>query len=327
MPICGRCRRRRDVSKCKYEASPSKNSAPNIKLAPPASPAEPNPRKKSPVLQSEHQNDYEIFAAGSSYVQRCPNGFLGPTAYSAIFLEQQGKLDLGHLDPCKSYKKHEHNAGLCDVSHDISVSHDIAAQAPNDAAIRLGIHILNAFPSQDICERLIERYDVFDDIVSHKPSIKVNHKSFWDTYGRHLVEPRDPAKLSIVSKEMCRNAWSMLGAELPKDRHEWTTWVTGHGFRWEIVGVFIAMFGMAAVSLPDWDPLFISQSERRNDRRKFACSMIDLVEACLLLSDHADNVSALAVHLLQLSTELQAYCETGKTSELRAYPLNFCSVK
>ena len=50
------------------------------------------------------------------------------------------------------------------------------------------------------------------------------------------------------------------------------------------------MFGLAAMSLLDWDPLFATQDEHRNDRRKFACSIRDLVEGCLLLCDHADNV-------------------------------------
>lgn len=44
--------------------------------------------------------------------------------------------------------------------------------------------------------------------------------------------------------------------------------------------------------------------------------MRDLVEACLLLCDHADNVSDLSVYLLIFSTTLQTYCETGKTSYL-----------
>lgn len=122
---------------------------------------------------------------------------------------------------------------------------------------------------------------------------------------------------------MCRNAWSIPGGELPKNQQEWMIWVTGHDFRWALVGVFIAMFGLAAISLPDWYPLFKSQSEHRNDRRKFACSMRDLVEACLLLSDHAGNVSVLAIYLLQCSAELQSYCETGKTSQSKQYPQNF----
>lgn len=144
-------------------------------------------------------------------------------------------------------------------SHDVATHADeVDTQAPNTAVIRLGINILNALPSQEIYERLIERYDVFEDIVSHKPTIKITHRSFWDTYKPYLTEPKDPAKLSIVSEEMCRNVWSMLDTELPKNRVEWITYLTGRDFRWEWLGVLIAMFGLAAISLPDWFSLLES---------------------------------------------------------------------
>lgn len=58
------------------------------------------------------------------------------------------------------------------------------------------------------------------------------------------------------------------------------------------------MFGLAATSLPSLDPLFATQEGQSNNRRKFACNMRDLVDGCLLLCDHADNVTTLSVYLL-----------------------------
>lgn len=57
-------------------------------------------------LKLQSPDDHQIFAAGSPYVEKCPNGFLGPTSYSAIFLEHQGKLKMDLLNPCKSYNQH-----------------------------------------------------------------------------------------------------------------------------------------------------------------------------------------------------------------------------
>lgn len=79
--------------------------------------------------------------------------------------------------------------------------------------------------------------------------------------------------------------------------------------------MLLALFGLAVISLPDWDPLVLSQEQSRSDRRKVACDMRDLVRAYLLLCDHANNVSETCVYLLIFSTMLQMYCETGKTSE------------
>lgn len=271
-------------------------------------------------LDLAYPDSYDFFTAGSSYVEKCPNGFLGPTAYSAIFLEHQGKLDMDTLDPRRSYHKDPEDSRICSITQDIDVPHSASiTRKPNRAAIRMGMFILNGLPSQEICVKLMDRYPVFEDIVSHGPTIKYALQSLWDTFGSHFKDPEKPAKLAVVSEQLCRNAWSLLGTELPKNRHEWVASFTGRNFRWELVGVLLAVFGLSAISLPEWDPLFMSQEESRNNRRKFACSMRDLVESCLLLCDHSDNVSDLAVYLLHISTTLQTYCETGKTSEYIDY--------
>ena len=315
MPVCYRCRRRRIASECKYAPSPVKVSTRRSTATDVPSSIDLEPSSGAAV-DLRLSNGYEISAAGSAYVQKCPNGYLGPTAYSAIFLEQQGKLDMGHLDPCKGYYKYTDNARICEDSHNLSISRKIGCHTPTAAAIRLGTDILKAMPNRDICTRLIERYGVFEDLVSHKPNIKIIHRSWWDTYGSYLEEPQDEAQLFFVSEELCRNAWSFLGIELPRNQNEWVASCQGHNFRWELLGVLLSMFGLAAISLPEWDSLFATQEGHPNDRRKFACSMRDLVEGCLLLCDHADNVSTLGVYLLHCSTLLQRSCETGKTSKV-----------
>lgn len=65
--------------------------------------------------------------------------------------------------------------------------------------------------------------------------------------------------------------------------------------------MLVAMFGLGAISLPAWDPLLAAQDQSRNDRRKFACGMRELVKAYLLLCGHADAFSDLFVYLLVFS--------------------------
>lgn len=314
MPVCYRCKRRRVASECKYGPSPKLSTKRSIATGVPSSTD--GVSRSDAAVDLRGPDGYEIFAAGSTYVQKCPNGYLGPTAYSAIFLEQQGKFDMGLLDPCRGYYKSTDDAQICEHSHDLSVAHKIGSHAPTAAAIRLGADILKAMPSQDICARLIERYEVFENIVLDKPIIMNAHQSWWDTYGFQLKEPRDAKQLFAVSEQLCRNAWSFLGTELPRNQNEWVTSCQEHNFRWELLGVLLSMFGLAAISLPEWDSLFATQEEHRNDRIKFACGMRDLVEGCLLLCDHADNVTTLGVYLLHCSITLQTSCETGKTSEM-----------
>ncbi|KAF6238059.1 hypothetical protein HO173_003693 [Letharia columbiana] len=200
-------------------------------------------------LKLQSPEDYKIFAAGFPY----------------------GKLGMDLLDPCKSYHHHLAASALSTPSHDISQCRSVHIHTPNEAAIRLALNILNALPSQDVCDRLLDRYVVFEDLITHKPTLTFAHKSLRDTYGPYLTAPKDPKKPSFVSEKMCRNAFCLPGDSPTKNRHTWLVSFTGDNFRWEILGMLVALFGLAAISLPDWDPLLTSQDESRNDRRKFAC--------------------------------------------------------
>ncbi len=110
-PVCARCKRRRVTSECVYDPSPRKTSGPS-KDASPLSTIPKSTPNMNLSLKLQSLDDYQIFATGSPYVEKCPNGFLGPTSYSAIFSEHQGKLGMDLLDPCKSYNQHRATNGL-----------------------------------------------------------------------------------------------------------------------------------------------------------------------------------------------------------------------
>ena len=124
MPVCHRCKRRRVPSECKYEPWPIEISTKRYTVSGVPSNTDGVPRSDAAV-NLRRPDGYEIFAAGSTYVQKRPNGYLGPTAYSAIFLKQQGKLDMRLLDPCKDYCKFTDDAHICDHSHSLRVSFKI----------------------------------------------------------------------------------------------------------------------------------------------------------------------------------------------------------
>lgn len=79
MPVCRRCKHRRLTSECVYDPAPTKKPGPSIAASPPST----VPRKTASMnlcLKLQSPEDYKIFAAGFPYVDKCPNGFLGPTA-------------------------------------------------------------------------------------------------------------------------------------------------------------------------------------------------------------------------------------------------------
>ena len=92
------------------------------------------------------------------HVQKYPKGYLGPTAYSPRFLEQQGKLDMGFLDPCNGYYKYTDDVQICEDSHNLRISHKIGCHPPTTTAIRLDVDILRDIYLQ--YHFLLERFPV-----------------------------------------------------------------------------------------------------------------------------------------------------------------------
>ena len=195
-------------------------------------------------LELQSSDDDQILAAGSPYVEKCLNGFLDPPANSAIFSDHLGKLGMDISDPCKSYHHHHQLATieLPPPSRKIHEFYNVNMLTPNEAALRLAMTILNILPSQDVCESLLDRFVVFEDLVSHKPILKFTHKSLCDTYVPYLTAPKDPGKLLFVSGKFCRNALCLPGDHTPKNGHTWLASFIGGPFEWEILGVLVAIF-------------------------------------------------------------------------------------
>ncbi|KAL9076969.1 MAG: hypothetical protein Q9161_000602 [Pseudevernia consocians] len=192
-------------------------------------------------LKLQSSDDYQIFAAGSPYVEKCLNGFLDPPANSAIFSDHLGKLGMDISDPCKSYHHHLAIIELPPPSRDIHEFYNVNILTP-ETATRLAMTILNILPSQDVWESLLDRFVVFEDLVSHKPTVESTYKSLCDTYGPYLTAPKDPGKLLFVSGKFCRNALCLSGDHTPKTKHTWLASFTGGPLEWEILGVLVAIF-------------------------------------------------------------------------------------
>ena len=157
---CGRRESRKVTSGCRYEVRLTKVLAPRTESSIVMSNCRSDPKGKLP-LNLAYPDIYDFFAAGSSYVDKCPNGFLGPTAYSAILFEHQSMLDMDILDPCNSYSKDPGDGRNDLATHDINIPHSIGIHAPSRGAIRMGMFVLNHLPTRAIFARLVEQYAVF----------------------------------------------------------------------------------------------------------------------------------------------------------------------
>lgn len=176
-----------------------------------------------------------------------------------------------------------------------------------------GIRILHRYPDRIICDRLLDRYFIVCDVMLPAPTIRYCHESIWSTYGNCLKEPRTDDRLSIMSRELCKNAMSPLPAS--SNTKEWTESFSGHKLRWEIVGNLFTIFGLSVMTVADWDPLFatnkdgVEWSKRQSGENSRECA-----EACLALCNDIDSVNDFVIALMSAAYALQSFYE-GDTSE------------
>ena len=222
--------------------------------------------------------------------------FLGPTSYSAVFRENQASIGVDLWGD-----SHEDEAPVAPYA-----GRDVTEIDVNTKGVELGKQVLAIFPSQQICERFMDRFfSTFDVQLLHEPSMRFCLSSLWSTYGKFLAEPRDPVLLAQMSEEILRN-----GSRHPpacKTAAEWLESFTGTHLRWEIIGTFATIFGLAVIMIPEWDPLFTSEVDGvGQDKRLYARRLGEAGEQCQQISHEGSPPNEFTVWLMHHLQILQS---------------------
>ena len=240
-PTCGRCLGRGLRTACLYKSTPpssGQNGAALNETQAPYALVEPqnisvfNSRNKSAASARNKQGHGEFYGLfcdepdGSGPIHA---GFLGPTSYSAIFSEHQSQLDVDLGDWSRDSGNNDDNC----ISTVSGPSKDLCS-------IDLGVRALQQLPSQDNCEKLLDRFfRVMDHTALHEPTIRYAHRSFWSRYGGCLASGKR-SRLAGISEELCNNGQSVLGTAMPDTFEQWRCSFTGSRFRWETVSTPIS---------------------------------------------------------------------------------------
>ena len=292
LPICQRCRRRNIVAQCTYHPAPL--------TRPPLSPVEGGRvQKKSGSVPSTGASRYHgQNVAGSSNLlflvnQRAKvsedirvssSEFLGPTSFSAVFRDNQANLG-------------EDLLVMQSEDEPSSETYQEQDQWWKSERLSLGTSILKHFPEQQLCWRLITRHILSCDVELHIPSMKYCLESIWSTYGDFLNEPRSQESLTTMAQTILHNELTPIPT--CRSTAEWLESFTGSRLRWEIIGTFFAIFGLAVMSMPDLNSnSLVKEDEILRDRRKYARKMSECAEACLILCDDSSAVNEYVVWLM-----------------------------
>ena len=228
------------------------------------------------------------------------------SGYSAIFRENE----LGETQD--DFSSQAEDVVIADNARPMKLEREMC-NLESQNHIDQGVRILHRYPDRTICDRLLDRYFLVADVTVPEPIIRCCHESVWSTYGIYLKEPRTDERLSIVSKELCKNAMSPLPAS--SSTKVWTDSFSGHRLRWEIVGNLFTIFGVSMMSVVDRDPLFISEKDGDKwNKRRYGEESRECAEACLALCNDADCVNDFVIALMSAAYCLQSVYE-GDTSK------------
>ena len=315
LPHCQRCVRKRVKERCVYHPAPMTNGR-TRHASEPASLGEaandvstiqqrsPDFQTSAPSYQNNHHSIVNVFGKPSPdkvVNDSVPSvGFLGPTSYSAIFLEIR-LGDIGEDHP---------QDGHTSVNSPLRKSAQNLFNTVDDPHLMLrtnrGIKVLAQIPEQSLAYRLFDMHFRSCDVVIPKFIMRCCCDSMWNTYGEALKEPRKPELMSAMSRELCETATTPPPSSSTTE--EWLQSFTGHRLRWEIIGNLLALWGLAVMTLSDFDPIFSSNNNGRScGRKRYAGDLRELAEECLALSDEIDASNEFIVSLMFYGVTLQVF--------------------
>ena len=224
-PVCGRCQRKNRPQECFYHPAPLSGSI-NIsgdasatgskrirrsddspvsshrQLKPIESPGG-HRGLSNPSPSSLRSNSSVYTHVPSPEAARIagdmPQGYLGPTSYSAVLRENQlvdGNREDSPTAEIQGYPNPQPPpTSQCDL------------ESPRH--IEEGVAVLDLMPSFELCHRLLNRHFVIGDSLLHEQSTKRCHDSMWATYRSALRTLRRRHLLQAMSQDLCKTAMSV----------------------------------------------------------------------------------------------------------------------
>ena len=298
IPKCSRCIRKEIGDQCSYHPAPMTGIKGSTKITKPrqmqddaASTTSINTASNLLIHFSQQQSCTTVSESRPLY-RKHSSQFLGPTSYSAVFSEHQASL----------------GGNLWGTTQDEGFGNQTSRDSELDAEagsqlLKYGMDVLAVFPSQTLSTHLLERYFAVYDEFSHEPSMRYCLKSIFNTYTSFQATSTDRSSLLRMSEDILRNSYAPMPTY--KTGAEWLESFSGNNLRFEIVGTFLAIFGLAVVSLPENDPVFNSE-EVKLGKRQYARKLGTAAENCQMLCSETAIVNEFTVWLMHHLQILQS---------------------
>lgn len=307
-PHCGRCTRRKMTEKCIYHPAPMTKPRPSHPT-PEKTPGIKTPVSNLSVSESVAPSsswdpepemldvDLPETAAQGTLFKRAHTDY-GTTSFSAPFSDVQTTIGPELLD----FTEEDEHAMNINIARFVNA----ACKEDNKSRMRAGIQAIRHFPSRAVCSRLLDAVAIHEFVLSNTLAGSALQR-FWDLYEKDFDTPRSCAKMSRVVLDLCETGKTPMPGE-PEHNQTLLDWLLGPRLRWEMLGTLFTFFGMAFISLQEWDPVFSLPEMHGMNRKTAAWRLKMAADGCLQFCHDTDTLNDVVVLLMMNGATLHSVC-------------------
>ncbi|KAH8702479.1 putative C6 transcription factor [Talaromyces proteolyticus] len=264
-PVCGRCMAKDIAHKCFYHPSPMTRKTPGIGAVPenqlvtPLAPYQTSTPIQSPNSHVSSENGWAL------------SGYLGPSNCFSIL------RDFGSEIPTAFETLH------------ITIPRNL--QPDN---IQIGVEVLRLISLYPVCDALVVKFQTTHRFSGIPNSIvSAITGSIREAFERFEPATID-AQLTRFSHLIFQNSSRPMSVNKSMTVEQYCASFTGLNFRWEAIGNFFALAGMALVGTPDTDPLLLNV---KINKETLLSLLIEASDICTKFCEHPSSVNELLIYL------------------------------
>ncbi|KAF4550415.1 Hypothetical protein D9617_17g046830 [Elsinoe fawcettii] len=228
-------------------------------------------------------------------------GFLGKTAFSAVFTDNQRSLGIEDEEPERSS----------------------SPSLISPERIHQGAEVLHYLRNMQLFQKLFARwFRAADGITIVKPVYGVWMEGIVETFGDLLANHQSLHDLYPLSELVWRNTEKTVPIDGNTTAREWALLHTGQNLRWDTIGALLSGASIVALDLSDWDPALAEVTSIANDRRDFTERIKEAMELTLEFCRELESITdlylcvlfetVLVIESMKGDTHFQAWVRIGE---------------